>query len=787
MTRLVVLEVSRSVSGAYCGWLLREMGAKISRIGPVATESSDPASRTINYLNADKTGHDAEAFRVLVGEADVVLTDDPSFLSEVCGQALSELADAMPGRVLGVCSVFGMTGPLHDVPSSDIDAQAVSSVAWVLGEKGRAPLTIPPEILASQAGAHLAGAILAAIMVPRQPDRARIVDVALADVLASYVSVNCRFYIHHGMSWARSGRRASDSGGAYPFVILPCKDGQVCLSGRTKGEWLRLVEALGNPAWSEDKRYQSLRRMGREYPEEVDALLIPQLAGMTKAEIAELANRHRLTISPVRNLGEVMATKQFEMRGFWRSHAMAGRSVKVPGLPFIARQERDEDAPRITADLLGALPESAGSPVQACRPLAGLRVVDLGWVWSAPQVSGYLAQLGADVIKVEHGRRIDSMRLSGTVLVDGQKVEGVPTEMSPMFHQVNRGKKGITLNLKEPQAIGLLKRLVADSGIVIENMSPGSLERAGLGFKDLRKVRPDLVMLAMSGAGQFGPLSEMRTYAPVMSSFVGLEGLIGYPGEEPVGALNFALGDPNAAIHGLAALLAALVRRQATGQGCYIDLSQTEALLAILTPFLLESQVTASGVSPRGNAHPAMSPHGIYPSSEPDGWLTISVRNDPEWVALKAAIAPEGMAPGWMDQAAHRCARRAEVDETVTSWTHGRPAAQTAGMLRAAGGRGHAGPRHRRALGRAAIRGSRPLFAGRSAVHGRCRPGRSAVEDRRFRPRSVPARPKARRAQRSGVSRPAGSRAQRNREAERELRHLVRPIFNPLLQDWTVT
>lgn len=137
-----------------------------------------------------------------------------------------------------------------------------------------------------------------------------------------------------------------------------------------------------------------------------------------------------------------------------------------------------------------------------------------------------------------------------------------------------------------------------------------------------------IVYLSMAAAGQFGPLAQMRTYAPVMSSFVGLEALIGYRNEAPIGSLNFAIGDPNASVHGLVALLAALLHARRTGVGCYIDLSQIAAMLTTLGPYLLNAQVTGRQPPPLGNAHPDMAPHGIYPAKDAETWLTIAVQDD---------------------------------------------------------------------------------------------------------------------------------------------------------------
>lgn len=684
---LKVLEISSDIAAGYCGWLLAGMGADVIRLAAVTPggDSTDPIALAQAFYATGKPIADAGQVRGSIGEYDLVITDDLARLEALTGTSLADLAADHADTVFGVTSVFGLTGPLASVPAAAIDAQAQASVAWALGEQGRAPLTVPPGIMECQAGAHLAAACLAARLAGKAPAGGRIVDIALADVLAHYVGVNCRFYIHHGMRWQRAGRRASDSGGAYPFVILPCADGAVCLSGRTRAEWQRLVEAMGSPEWSQEPRYQKLRAMGQQYPDEVDALIKPWLAKHSKAQIEEIASRYQLTIAPLREMADVLTTPQFAERDFLREAEVSGHKLLVPGLPFRAARSRGNaqgasHASRLLASA-GGLPASDGT-----GPLAGLRVLDLGWVWSAPQVGSILAQLGAEVIKVEHSARPDNSRLSGVIIRNGERIEGQNADMSPMFHQINKGKLGITLNLKEPAGVDMLKQLAASSDVVLENMSAGSVERSGIGYDTLSADNLGLIMVAMSGAGQFGPLADMRTYAPTMSSFVGLESLVGYPGELPTGALNFAVGDPNAAVHSLVALLAALSDRAATGRGCYIDLSQTEALLATMTPYVLRAQIEGAQPPLMGNDHPAMAPHGIYPADGNDRWLSIAVRSDEEWHALAqlAGDAAWTRDPAY-SSASGRIAAHSAINSRLAEWTATQDRDALVSALRSAG------------------------------------------------------------------------------------------------------
>ena len=636
-----LVDAQADIATAYAGSLLAQLGAGVTQLSlrkkPCAG-TFNPEQSTVSVLAQGKNEANcpdtARAFVATIADYDLLLLRSHTQLADV-GLTLVSLQASLPRLVIGIASVFGADGPYADDIATGLDAQALSAVAWALGEAERKPLSLPPGIVEHQAGAMLAAGSLMALQVRDDCGSGRLVDIALADVLASYVAGNCRFYIHHGLRWQRSGRRAYGSGGAYPFVILPCKDGEVCVFGRTPQEWARFVNVMGAPEWASEPRYQDLRAMGQQYPDESDALIKPWLAQHTKAELEAIALEHNLILSPLRNFDDVLKSSQFVERGFFYQGTVNERTVTLPGLPFRVSESRTESATNIANTLLHGRRTPAASKETPAQPLKGVRVLDFGWVWSAPWVSAMLGELGAEVIKVEHAARPDNLRLAGRVIRDDKKVEGPSKEMSPMFHQVNHGKLGITLNVKKPEAVALAKRLAAVSDVVIENMSPGTMDRSGLGFDTMRQANPRIVMLSMSAAGQFGPLAQMRAYAPNMSSAAGMEALVGYCGEAPIGALNFALGDPNASAHALLAVLASLRRAQTTGLGSYIDLSQIEALLGVLRPYVIDSQLEERQTPPSGNRHPTMAPHGIFPAAGEDAWLTIAVPDDDAWRALQ--------------------------------------------------------------------------------------------------------------------------------------------------------
>ena len=315
-------------------------------------------------------------------------------------------------------------------------------------------------------------------------------------------------------------------------------------------------------------------------------------------------------------------------------------------------------------------------------PLAGHRVLDLARVWSGGMIGALLSGLGAEIIKVESGDNLDVVRLVGRPLVGGQRAKGPVTELNPMYHHINRDKRGICLNLKSPRGRELLLALAQQCDIVLENFSAGVMERLGLGYETLRGVRPDVIYAAVSSAGQDGPLARMKGYAPIISSLAGLEHMVGYEGAAPLGMMNFGLCDPNAGAQATFAVLAAVYHRERTGEGQYIDMSQLEACMVLLGEAMADLSFNGRTRNPGGNAHPTCCPHGIYACRGEDAWVAVSMPNDTHWAALCAllgradwAAMPElAAAPG-------RLRRREEIDAALGAWCAGRALAEAADAL----------------------------------------------------------------------------------------------------------
>jgi benzylsuccinate CoA-transferase BbsF subunit len=313
-------------------------------------------------------------------------------------------------------------------------------------------------------------------------------------------------------------------------------------------------------------------------------------------------------------------------------------------------------------------------------PLHGYRVLDFGWVLAGAIPGMVLADMGAEVIKVESRQRLDYMRMGRPIIGDQPD-----PEQHPMFHNVNRNKLSITLNTIHQQAVELARKLVARCDMVIENFSPGVMDRLGLGYEDLRQIKPDLIMASISSTGQTGPLRDLRAYAPSIGALAGLDSTLGYEEGRPLG-LKHAYGDICGALHTVFAIVAALYQRQRTGRGQYIDLSMLRATVATQGLGLMEYIMTGRVMQPRGNYDPTMAPYGNYPCEGEDRWVSIAVATDEEWQGLKAALG----SPAWTSDPKFasrygRLKHRHELDQHLAQWTAGRSAETVTELLQSHG------------------------------------------------------------------------------------------------------
>ena len=299
--------------------------------------------------------------------------------------------------------------------------------------------------------------------------------------------------------------------------------------------------------------------------------------------------------------------------------------------------------------------------------LKGIRVIALTWVWAGPWMGGILADMGAEVIKIETEERVDSQRI--VKLGKTRWKEEDQGVNRSQFNVTNRGVKSCTLNLKQPKGVEIFKELVKISDIVITNFAPRVMPGWGLDYSTLKNVKADIIFVSLPGFGSTGPDKDYVSYASTIEAAGGLSASFGYPGEEPAVSGTYP-GDPIGSMHGVVGILAALNYRDKTGKGQHVDVAQSEGVTTLIPEVIME-YVMNGGLRPRmGNRDNIMAPHGCYPCRGKDQWVAIAIGTDTEWKSLCQIMGN----PDWSENPAFsdqytRWQNQDELNKLIGGWT----------------------------------------------------------------------------------------------------------------------
>ncbi|WP_239334821.1 CaiB/BaiF CoA-transferase family protein [Frankia sp. CiP3] len=315
-------------------------------------------------------------------------------------------------------------------------------------------------------------------------------------------------------------------------------------------------------------------------------------------------------------------------------------------------------------------------------PLTGIRIADFCWMGVGSVATRMLADFGAEVIKIEDRTRLDMPRRLPFYKNDprsfGEEDPHPDPDKGGLFNNYNRNKLGVTINMRSAEGRELAERLIAASSVVTENFAPGVMDRWDLTYERLQALCPEVIYAHMSGFGQSGPHHSYRSYGPVVQAVSGLSFISGLPGREPSG-WGLSYMDNQAAYCNSAALLVAVLHRNATGKGTEIDVSAVEAGVCLLGPDLLDVAVNARPTRrpgfPLGNRleHPPAAPHGVYPCAGADRWVAVAVFDDADWRRLVTVLGSPGWAadPRFASQQS-RFAHSDALDAHLSAWTQQR-------------------------------------------------------------------------------------------------------------------
>jgi benzylsuccinate CoA-transferase BbsF subunit len=297
--------------------------------------------------------------------------------------------------------------------------------------------------------------------------------------------------------------------------------------------------------------------------------------------------------------------------------------------------------------------------------LSGITVVAFCWAVVGPLTMKMFADHGATVIRMETSKRPCTMRTSSPY-----KDNKPGVNRGAYFNHFNTNILSMTLNMGHPKAMGVVKKLVAKADVFMENYTPGNMEKWGLTYPELKKIKPDIIMLRQSGYGSSGPYAHLPAFGMVLSPIAGLNNFIGWPDKEPLPIGVSAYTDCISPRFATAAVIAALDHRNKTGEGQLLELSQFETAQYFIMPAILDYAVNGREPARMGNSSPFAAPHGIYRCKGDDRWCAIAVFNDDDWASLCQVIdSPELFYDPGFDTLANRKKNEEELNKLISDWT----------------------------------------------------------------------------------------------------------------------
>ncbi len=316
-------------------------------------------------------------------------------------------------------------------------------------------------------------------------------------------------------------------------------------------------------------------------------------------------------------------------------------------------------------------------------PLEGVRIADFSRVQAGPQATVWLSVMGAEVIRIESKQRPDMLRLSFSLMGNESTFDDL--NKGSYFASLNMSKKSCTLNLTQPEGIDMARQIIKISDVVVENYAPGVMERFGLDYPSLKKVKPDIVMASLSGMGQTGPETKYLGYAPTMHAYSGLAAYTGYNGNS-CKFLGGFLGDAISAQFMAFAVEVALHHRIRTGEGQHIDISLAESTVSVVSEYIMDYTMNKKVRLPIGNRDDIMAPHGCYRCQGNDQWISIAISTEEEWAAFCKTIGnPDWSKEERFSDRYSRWHNQEELDVLIEQWTVNHTPYEATELLQSAG------------------------------------------------------------------------------------------------------
>ena len=705
-----VVEIGTLDALDYCGKLFADFGAEVIKIEPPGGDAARHLAPLVDagdghresgvfaWLNTNKKSvianlaqpADVARVRALLATCDLLL--DARTPPEIAASPLSHhaLRASDPGLAITGLSWFGETGPYRNYHVTESVCRSLAGLVKLVGHVDGPPV-LPRDGQASMtAGLSAFIPSLAGLFATHRSGRggSRRFAVNVFEAFLQISEFDTGLALEAGFSRPRPGLNRFGRG--YPSGNFVTKHGWLGVTVVTPAQWVAFCEMIGMPQLGHDPKFNTtIDRFMRA--EELGRIISPVLMQRTALDWFERGIDLRLPLAVVPDMAELLTQEVHRSRGAFAPVTIGTATFEAPVLP--QHLTRTLPKPNGRAPFAGdtsfdAIAPHSRSASRAATtsdplPLQGVRVIDLTMGWAGPTATRQLADLGADVVKVESCQYPDWFRGTDT---RPPYHEEMVYEKTHWFQMMNRNKRGITLDLTSKTGLGLLKRLIAGADVVIDNYAADVMPRLGLDVTSILAINPRAVVATMPAFGMSGAWSGVRAYGSTLEQASGLPSINGRH-EDPPTMLHVALGDPLGGLNAAAALMLGLMHQKTTGEGQHIDISQVQCMLPLVAPCLIEQSATGTTAPRFGNRHPEHVPHGCFPCLGIDQWITIAVRGDTEWQALCRVMRRTDLAADpALATADRRRGAQDRIEDAIQTWTSSvRPdiammALQTAGV-----------------------------------------------------------------------------------------------------------
>jgi crotonobetainyl-CoA:carnitine CoA-transferase CaiB-like acyl-CoA transferase len=680
-----------------CGRYLADMGADVVRLEP---PEGSPSRRMPPFAGGRSAFFEVRNFNKrsavvdlsaesgrdrllhLLARADVwIETTKPGRLAAL-GMGPVEMSERFPHLIVASVTDFGQTGPYRDYEATDDVLTAIGGEIFRSGVVDKPPLLVPGSFSYDVAGVTAAFAVLTAYWQSVTTGRGQHIDLSIVEAVAQSSDWSLANYSAAAAGGSPYSEVRSGSGIVYP--LYPCKDGWVRLVILSPRQWHAMREWLGDPEFLQDPHWDSLLGRMSIQADVLDPLYKELFMTMGMSELSAEAQRRGIVMTPVLHPRAVLETEHFLEREAFTPVSFPDGSlgqvtsslVEVDGrraglrAPAPSVGQHDDAIEVSWPDARNAGPK--GAPPR--RPLEGLLVVDFGHGGVGVEAGRLLAEYGAEVIKIESRAYPDFIRL----------VAG--SEMSPSFASSSRSKRSLGLNVKTPEGMELIRRLIAQADVVIENNSTGTMDDLDLGWAALRQLNPGLVMVSSQLMGSTGPWAGWLGYGPSTRTAGGMTWLWNFPDGGPPPGSFVIFPDHLVGRVCATAGLAGLARRHREAVGTHFEVAQVETVLTCMSQYFLQESLEPGSVQPVGNRREQGAPWGVYRCAGEERWVVITCRNDQDWGGLRTALGdPEWAADPALASVDGRRAAHDAIDAQLSEWTAARSDREAMEILQAHG------------------------------------------------------------------------------------------------------